>query len=252
MNQLRHLIRAWLGWHRTVVRSSYLRLPEWLGLSAFVLGLGGLLITYQVLVTPLSSRISALSRETSELRRQTEATRVQRQQVEREAAAFAEAMENWRRFERERLRDLRRGQLDLIDEINALARKHDIKLTDTITFDLSKPNEAVEPASSGGRSQDNRRYPAFDVKFGVTGPYRNIRRFVQALEQSRQFLILHLLSLAPGGTDAASAPTKPATGTMGTGSEELTVTLALTAYFRNDSEADDHATLHVAQRVGAQ
>lgn len=229
MNRLRRYVRAWLGRHHTVVRGPYLRLPEWLGLAGFGLCMTGALLGYQTFVKPLSGRIGALSRETSELRRQTETTRVERQQVERETAAFAGAMENQRRFERERLRDARRGQLALIDEINALARKHTVKLTDTISFTLTDRNDVDGASSGGGRAI--RSYPALDVKFGVTGSYRNLRSFIQSLEQSRQFLLLQLLSLTP--SDAGASGPSPAAA----GSDELTVTLALTAYFRSDSSS---------------
>ncbi|MFQ3583289.1 MAG: hypothetical protein SNJ49_15490, partial [Chloracidobacterium sp.] len=143
---------AWLGWHGTVIRRGYFRWIEWAGLLAFVLSLAAVLTGYQTLVAPLSQQLSRISRETSDLRRQTETARMERQRLEREAGAFTEAMENWRRFEREHLRDTRTGQLALIDEINALARKHQVKLTDTIAFaltDQSKPG-------SGGASANNR------------------------------------------------------------------------------------------------
>lgn len=250
MNRLRRYVRAWLGRHHTVVRGPYLRLPEWLGLAGFGLCMTGALLGYQTFVTPLSGRIGALSRETSELRRRTETTRVERQQVERETAAFAGAMENQRRFERERLRDARRGQLALIDEINALARKHTVKLTDTISFALTDRNDADGPPSGGG-GRAIRSYPAFDVKFGVTGSYRNLRRFIQSLEQSRQFLLLQLLSLTPG--DAGASGPAAAVGGGTAGPDELTVTLALTAYFRSDSEAAaDQTASSGARKVRAQ
>ncbi|OYT69834.1 MAG: hypothetical protein CFK52_12810 [Chloracidobacterium sp. CP2_5A] len=255
MNRFGRYSLAWLGWRGTVARSGYLRLPEWLGLVAFFLGLVSAIASYEALVSPLSQRIGDISRETSDIRRQTEAARIERQRIEREAAAFAGAMENWRRFERERLRDARIGQLALIDEINALARRHEVKLTDTVSFAMTGQDKAAPGGSSSGK-RDVQSYPALDVRFGISGPYQNIRRFMQSLEQSRQFLLLQLMSLTPGEIEAKpGGGVGPAAERPATASGETAVTLALTAYFRNDPPATasgDASPARAPRRVAAQ
>ncbi len=239
MNQLRRYSLAWRWRNGTVTRRSYLRLPEWLGIVFFSLCLAGAILGYNRLVLPLSQRISGISRETSDLRRQAEVARIERQRVEREAAAFAGAMENWLRFERERLRDARIGQLALIDEINALARKHEVKLADTVAFAMTDRDAGGGAAAGSRPSQDVQSYPALDVRFGISGQYRNIRRFVQSLEQSRQFLLLRLLSFLPSEGEARpGGMVAPETTELPTAAPgETTVTLALTAYFRPDPPA---------------
>ncbi len=250
MNWLRRHLSAWLGWQDTLVRSHYLRLPEWLGLGILACSLVGAIIGYQTFVLPLNDQIGALALETRELRRQAEKARLERQHIEQETAALSAAVENWRRFERERLRDTRRGQLALIDEINALARKHSVKLTDTISFALTD-RQNTAPPSSGGNSARIQSYPSFDVKFGITGSYRNIRHFIHALEQSRQFLLLQLLSLNPGDANL-SVPAQPVAEKTLAGSGELTVTLTLTAYFRSDSAVDSQTAPYAMPSVRVQ
>ncbi|QUV95935.1 hypothetical protein [Chloracidobacterium aggregatum] len=237
MNRLWRRWIGWRGWHGTVVRRRYLQWPEWLGMAAWVMGLAGVVTGYQMLLEPLNQRLSSISRETSTIRRQTENLRMERQRLEQEAAAFNGAIENWRRFERELLRDARVGQLALIDEINALARKHDVKLTDTVAFLMTEQNKG--PAAGASREQPNQlvqSYPAFEVKFGITGNYRNIRRFIHALEQSRQFLVLQLLSFTPGERPSPSGgmPSGAMMGGNPAAPDELTISLSLTAYFRSE------------------
>jgi len=241
MNRLWRRWIGWRGWYGTVVRQRYLQWPEWLGIAVWVLGLAGVVTGYQMLLEPLNQRLSSISRETSTIRRQTENLRMERQRLEQEAAAFHGAMENWRRFERELLRDARVGQLALIDEINALARKHDVKLTDTVTFLMVDRNKGPA-AGIPSREQQNQlaqSYPAFEVKFGITGNYRNIRRFIHALEQSRQFLLLQLLSFTPGEglSSSGSMPSGAVMGGNPATPGELTITLSMTAYFRSEPGA---------------
>jgi hypothetical protein len=240
--------QRWIGWRRwrgTVARQRYLRWTEWLGIALWFLCLSGVLMAYQTLLVPLNRRLNSIVRETSNIRRQTENLRLERQRLEQEVAAFQSAMENWQRFERELLRDARPGQLALIDEINALARKYEVKLTDTVTFTMrgqekNLPSNLLSggrPSSGKERAQPLQSYPAFDVKFGLTGSYRNLRRFIQALEQSRQFLLIQLLSFTPGSNESQASSKSPAFNIEQTPatSGELTVTLSLTAYFRSDS-----------------
>ncbi|MFQ3583296.1 MAG: hypothetical protein SNJ49_15525, partial [Chloracidobacterium sp.] len=74
------------------------------------------------------------------------------------------------------------------------------------------------------------------VKFGIAGSYRNIRRFVHGLEQSRQFILLELLSLTPEGMEIkpGGALDVAATGMPASTSGDIALTLALTAYFRHE------------------
>jgi len=238
MNWLWRRWVGWRGWRGTVVRQRYLQWPEWLGMAVWVLCLAGVVTGYQMLLEPLNQRLSRISRETSNLRRQTENLRMERQRLEQEAAAFNGAMENWRRFERELLRDARVGQLALIDEINALARKHDVKLTDTVAFLLTDQNKGPAAGASSREPQNQfiQSYPTFEVKLGITGNYRNIRRFIHALEQSRQFLLLQLLSFTPGERPSPSGgmPSGAVMGENPANPNELTIALSLTAYFRSE------------------
>jgi FtsZ-binding cell division protein ZapB len=241
MNWLWRRWVGWRGWRGTVVRQRYLQWPEWLGMAVWVLCLAGVVTGYQMLLEPLNQRLSRISRETSNLRRQTENLRMERQRLEQEAAAFNGAMENWRRFERELLRDARVGQLALIDEINALARKHDVKLTDTVAFLLTDQNKGPAAGASSREPQNQfiQSYPTFEVKLGITGNYRNIRRFIHALEQSRQFLLLQLLSFTPGERPLPSGgmPSGAVMGENPANPNELTIALSLTAYFRSEPGA---------------
>jgi len=241
MNWLWRRWVGWRGWRGTVVRQRYLQWPEWLGMAVWALCLAGVVTGYQMLLEPLNQRLSRISRETSNLRRQTENLRMERQRLEQEAAAFNGAMENWRRFERELLRDARVGQLALIDEINALARKHDVKLTDTVAFLLTDQNKGPAAGASSREPQNQfiQSYPTFEVKLGITGNYRNIRRFIHALEQSRQFLLLQLLSFTPGERPSPSGgmPSGAVMGENPANPNELTIALSLTAYFRSEPGA---------------
>ncbi len=241
MNRLWRRWIGWRGWRGTVVRQRYLQWPEWLGMAAWAMCLAGVVTGYQMLIEPLNLRLSSISRETSQLRRQTENLRMERQRLEQEAAAFNGAMENWRRFERELLRDARVGQLALIDEINTLARKYDVKLTDTVSFLMTDQNKGPATGISPREQQNQlvQSYPAFEVKLGITGNYRNIRRFIHALEQSRQFLLLQLLSFTPGERPSSSGgmPSGAMMGGNPATPAELTITLSMTAYFRSEPGA---------------
>lgn len=105
------------------------------------------------------------------------------------------------------LRNSETGKAAIIDEFEALAKKHKI-LTGDFGF---KPIEAQPIVDENGqllkeavRNDKLNIYPALGMDSAVIGDYPNLRRFLAEFEKSRQFLVINALTFQ-GEADKARA-----------------------------------------------
>lgn len=138
-----------------------------------------------------------------------------------------EALVTLDQFRVDYLSPLRKSQIALVDDINALSRKHSVELRNGIQM------QAADPLSEGSDPETKKIndllavFPRMDVNITIVGPYASLRSFISELERNRQFLVIKSIDLAlVDALDTASAGRATAARTG------LALSLSMTAYFR--------------------
>ena len=140
-----------------------------------------------------------------------------------------EALSTLETFKNDYLKPQSKGRIDLIDQINALAKKNDVMLTSGINMTLDKavqePGKEKSSGKKGGATQLS-VFPNLEATFTVFGQYTNLRNFIGELERYKQFLIINSITL-----------TNIDEGTIGRGSQSSTgsgisLAIEMTAYFQ--------------------
>jgi hypothetical protein len=131
-------------------------------------------------------------------------------------------------FKGQHLKPLNKGRIDLINEINALAKKNNAQLTSGIEMSLQS---VVQDEQSDSSKKNNKKkesldvFPHLAIHFEVAGSYASLRGFISELEKSRQFLVLdsvNLTSIEAGGGEGGS----------GGGASGINLSINMTAYFQ--------------------
>ena len=85
------------------------------------------------------------------------------------------------------------GGTAIIREINELARKNKIGITDGLKF--TKIEEAPTNQTASQRREDASIYPGLSLDLGVQGKYDDLRAFINDVEHSKNFLVLNAIQL---------------------------------------------------------
>lgn len=178
----------------------------------FAFFIGFFYVTY---VQPLNTQIEELRTQQTLLLQKGADEKKRQEELEKQRANAEGILSSLTRFE-DYLRNSQTGKAALIDEFDALAKKHKI-MTGDFGF---KPVEAEplvdaqgQPIKEAVRSERINVYPALGVDTQVIGDYPNLRRFLADLEKSRQFLIVNAVAFQ-GEADKVKAATAAAKGRM--------------------------------------
>ncbi|HNG92609.1 MAG TPA: hypothetical protein PLB32_07425 [Acidobacteriota bacterium] len=209
-----------------VAQTSYLRPQEVLGvLLALVVG-GGVIYFHINYLGPLYSQMVESDRKLATLGSDVDRlkTEVKRKKVDTEK--FDIAMEKLKDFEVSYLSDKQNGQVKLINEINELAAKNQVRLTDGMEFELAKvelpsvEGQKTRRLTTSDQTKEQLAYPGIVLKFDVVGPYYNMRRFIKAVEASKQFMLIQLGELSSENVKE------------GGGADIVQVSFQITAFFQ--------------------
>ncbi len=187
---------------RDAVGRARLSAVEIVFLSAALLYTGFVTFFYLTKAQPLGSDLAARERQIGDLKAQIEKlnTDVEKRLVQ--AANAEKILESLRSFEG-LLKPDERGMTQIINEIDALGKTHNI-----IVGDASyRVEEADEPQLdengnpkplAASRDKNPKIYPNLGIETMVIGDYPNLRRFLSNLERSKQFLIINSLTFQGG------------------------------------------------------
>ena len=146
--------------------------------------------------------------------------------------AARDALESLERFKTGRLRPMRSGEIELLKDLNALAKKNSVQLTSGINTTARIPGQ-TEEETSAKKAQKQRKpeeilnvFPALAARFSVAGEYTNLRSFISDLESSKHFLVVKTVSIISqeGKTTGRNRRAEAAGG--------LVLSIEMTAYFR--------------------
>jgi len=139
-------------------------------------------------------------------------------------------------FESDDLRSMAQGRIDLINEINQLAKADNVRLGSGIEMHVVYGGIAANSESQGSKKQKDSNvldvFPRVQFQFAVKGEYKNLRKFLRDLEGSRQYVVIDSLNLTNAeqkqGRSSSRAPQMPQ---LESGSG-LSLTVGMNAYFR--------------------
>lgn len=92
------------------------------------------------------------------------------------------------------LKDRRSGQITIIDEINTLTRQTQVALVDRVSFSPFKENEIGTEADLRKHQKEVVVYPGMALELTVEGQYPNLRRFINEIERSKNFIVINAVS----------------------------------------------------------
>ncbi len=135
-----------------------------------------------------------------------------------------DALSSLESFRGQHLKPIAQGRIDLIKEINALAKKSNVQLTSGIEM-IAEKGQADEPEKEGSRAKSVEQlpsaFPRIAVHFEVAGQYASLRSFINQLESSRNFLVIDAVNLTSLEDEGSKS-----------GQGGLKLSLDLSAYFQ--------------------
>jgi hypothetical protein len=156
---------------------------------------------YFTTLGPAQSEVNNLQRQLETLKQtEIEMTAHATKTVEMQADMGKAALESLEGFKSSRLKALSVGRIALINDINALAKKHSVQLTSGIGMALDTAEDTMEGDGKGGEKKKGTSllsvFPNLKARFTVSGDYARLRSFISELEANKQFLTIDSLNLA--------------------------------------------------------
>ena len=147
-----------------------------------------------------------------------------------------DAIESLESFKTGHLKPFSSGRIDLIKEINALAKKHSVALTSGIDMggtiaaaaDKAAAKTAKKDSTTTRKKSDeiNSAFPIVSFRFTVFGQYAQVRAFISDLEREKQFLVIDSINIS--NQEARSSGRRG----RGEGVTGLMLTIEMSAYFQ--------------------
>lgn len=109
-----------------------------------------------------------------------------------------EALASLQSFKSDYLKPLSSGRIALINEVNALAKKHSVTLTSGIDMPIQKgAAKAVDEDANRKKKTEEvlNAFPHMDMRFTVFGQYPNLRAFLNDLEHNKQFFVVKTVAI---------------------------------------------------------
>jgi Tfp pilus assembly protein PilO len=203
--------------------------------SCVVLAL--VLMSYLYFLVPARSRIASLNRD-----RQQVQTNLQKlgsvvstehgtqQRVDAVAASL-------NTFETEHLMRQDQGRLALYEELNQLIIKNSLRNTSGPTCTTLDPTGTKALSGKSVVTKWQSFYPGISVIVTVEGEYQNVRRFIQDVERSKQFVVINQVELQRAQQNNAPASADD-TGESGTRGSLVSLQLNMATYFQRSTGSD--------------
>jgi hypothetical protein len=185
-----------------VVGKFHLGVMEWISLGATLIFAGVVAFYYFNSTQPLRSKLSELRTREKKLQNEMMDEAQQRQKISEQRANADKILDSLDRFEA-RLHNRKVGITAIIDEVNQIAKVHHVQAGD-ISFRTETPEPLPgepTPGASPTRAPITKRdklpvvYEGLGLDTTVEGDYADLRRFISALERSRNFVIINALTL---------------------------------------------------------
>lgn len=201
--------------------------------SCFILAL--VLLSYLYFLVPARSRVSSLTQDRKQLEANLQTLKGvvnteqgTQQTVDRVAASL-------NTFETANLPRRDQGRMDLYEELNQLIIKNGLKNTSGPTYTTLDPSGTKSVSGKSVTTKWQSFYPGVSVLVTVEGQYENLRRFINDIERSKQFVVINEVELQRAQQN--NAPTSADEPASGTRTSLVSLQLNLSTYFQRESGA---------------
>jgi len=142
-----------------------------------------------------------------------------------------DALASLQSFKSESLRPLSSGRIALLNEVNALAKKHSVTLTSGIDMPLEKGAKTDEADTKHKKKTEEvlNAFPHLDMHFTVFGQYANLRAFLNDLEHNKQFFVIKTVGMVMQEDKGEGGGRQRGRAAAGGG---LAMTIEAAAYFQ--------------------
>ncbi len=176
--------------------------PETLSLIAALVFIVIVILFYVTRVRALGDEIATLRNREQELRSRLEKRGLDEKKRRDQNSNAEQILGSLHQFE-SGLKNSEEGMSALISELDALGKKNRIIVGDaSYRVEQSTPllDEKGNPLPEAAtKDRQETIYPGLAIDTTVIGDYPNLRRFISALEQSRQFVIINSLAFQGEG-----------------------------------------------------
>ena len=202
--------------------------------SCFILVL--VMLSYLYFLVPARSRVASLNNDRKQLQTniQTLSGVVKTDQSTQQTVDNVAASLN--KFENENLVRQEQGRMGLYEELNQLILKNGVKNTSGPTYTTLDPAGTKSVSGKSVTTKWQSFYPGIAVLVTVEGPYENLRRFINDIERSKQFVVINEVELQRATQSSAPASAEESGG--GTRSSLVSLQLSLATYFRRENAAE--------------
>ncbi len=149
----------------------------------------------------------------------------------------AKALDSLETFKGRHLKPFSSGRIDLIKEINALAKKNSVTLTSGIDMGATGGEADAEGnQTSDSKSPSKRKkadellnvFPSVSFRFTVFGQYSNVKTFINEVEREKQFVVINSVNFTNQEARTASRRSRGGEG----GASGIMLTIEMSAYFQ--------------------
>lgn len=146
-----------------------------------------------------------------------------------------DALDSLDAFKGGHLKRFSSGRIDLIKQINALAKKNGTSLTSGIDMGSSTNEANAEGGATAARKGNAVRkkadeisdaFPSVNFRFTVFGQYQNLRSFINEIEHDKQFLVINAVNLTNQEAKTSGRRARAE------GSSGIMLTIEMSAYFQ--------------------
>jgi Tfp pilus assembly protein PilO len=216
-------LRSRLGALRAAPRRGALGVPEIAALGLAALLLLTAVLAYVSLLAPQRSRAATLAAERDRLRTNLLTQQSTLGENKSTQQRVDEILTSLDRFEIDRLGQAASGTKTVVEEMNRLLLKNNLRISGGVNF--TQLQETAPGAEQQGRTQRREEgtqrivqsvFPGIGVALTVEGTYQNLRRFIRDIEADRQFVVIDAVELeGVTDSDAQASATSPAQLTPG-------------------------------------
>ncbi len=197
-----------------------------------------LVVAYFTSLRPQQERLRALETELAEQQRSILAGSTPSGGDQSSPSDQArDVIESLETFKTGHLKHFSSGRIDLIKEINALAKKNNVALTSGIDMtanvvesgDDNKSNGKTDKKGASTRKKADdllNAFPSVNFRFTVLGPYANLRTFINEIEREKQFLVINSINLTNQEAKISSRRSR------GEGASGIMLNIEMSAYFQ--------------------
>ena len=252
-------LRTRLDSFRATRRRGALGLPEFVAVALSALLLLTAVLAYLFLLVPARSHAAALETERGDLERLLQSQQNNIGDSRDTEQRVSDILSSLERFEIDHLGQASSGTKTVIEELNRLILKNNLRISGGVNFrQLQETAPAAEgqtsrarrPSTSGdetGQRIEQSVFPGIGVTLTVEGVYPNLRRLIRDIEADRQFVVINTVELE-GVTDsnASEAPAPVVTSGVPGGAQPrpapsrnalVSLRLDMVAYFRRAAAA---------------